>query len=697
MLDKDHVQEKKHLLKDYVWHLWNTRKKYWGGEMNKLSHGCTLDCFDCCKFNVYVEEGKIIKIEGDKEHPYTKGFICKKGLAHLNRLNHHKRISKPLLKVKGKWKEITFDEAIKIMVHKLKGYKDKYSPKSVLYYEQYGNGSLLKSIGDIFFNFYGGASKAKGGPCWSAGIHAQKQVFGDVVSHSLDDLIHSKNIFVWGKNPANTTIHTMQSIKKAKANGSKVTVIDPIFTSTAKIADKYVRVKPGGDEALALAMGKIIIERNYLDKDYIQKYINGFEEYKDYLLSLDMNKLSFICGIEVSEIEELAKLYSEKHSSILLGYGMQKYYNGGNTIKLISFLGAITGQIGISGGGVNYANRVYPDILNTDPYNSAAYGESREFYVSQISEFINDAVKGKAHARNNIYCPEQEGAKEDNVPLKMAVITKSNLLNQLPNLNKLKDAFRKIEFKVCIDMFMTDTAEECDLFIPASSTLESEDLLFSSMTNPYIIFNEKLIEPAEELMDEYYFFREIAKRLELKGYPMVEKKEYLNEVIKPLKSIHKEIDLEYIKNNYFTPHKNVAWEDKKFLTKSGKIEFNFNKMNYNKEESKFRLLTNHSKDTLFSQHVMDEKGPAKAYINSKEAKKLNIYEEENVSLISDNGKITVQIIIDDCIGDNIVMMYVGWWRKHGNPNYITVSGISDIGGQVTYNETLVDIVKEKGE
>ena len=108
--------------------------------------------------------------------------------------------------------------------------------------------------------------------------------------------IHSKNIFVWGKNPANTTIHTMQSIKKAKANGSKVIVIDPIFTSTAKIADKYVRVKPGGDEALALAMGKIIIERNYLDKDYIQKYINGFEEYKDYLLSLDMNKLSFICG-----------------------------------------------------------------------------------------------------------------------------------------------------------------------------------------------------------------------------------------------------------------------------------------------------------------------------------------------------------------------------------------------------------------
>ena len=77
--------------------------------------------------------------------------------------------------------------------------------------------------------------------------------------------------------------------------------------------------------------------------------------------------------------------------------------------------------------------------------------------------------------------------------------------------------------------------------------------------------------------------------------------------------------------------------------------------------------------------------------------KLNINEKEKVSLISDNGKITVQVVVDDCIGDNIIMMYAGWWKKHGNPNYITISGISDIGGQVTYNETLVDIVKEKGE
>ncbi len=242
--------------------------------MKKLNGGCTLDCFDACKFNIYVEDKKVVKIEGDKEHPYTKGFICKKGLAHLERHNHPQRQYKPLLKVNGRWQEISFNKALEIMAEKLSCYKENFGGESILYYEQYGSGSLLKSIGDIFFNFYGGCSKQKGGPCWSAGIAAQKQNFGDVRSHSLEDMMNSQTIIVWGKNPANTTIHTMQMIKKAQKNGSYVIVIDPIETATAKQADLYVRVKADGDGALALAMAKRIISKNKHDKEYIKNYVN---------------------------------------------------------------------------------------------------------------------------------------------------------------------------------------------------------------------------------------------------------------------------------------------------------------------------------------------------------------------------------------------------------------------------------------
>lgn len=669
--------------------------------MKKISHGCTLDCADCCKFNVYVKNDDIIKIEGDKEHPYTKGFICKKGLAHLKRLNHSKRIYKPLIKINDKWKEIEFDEAINIMVKKLSYYKSKFGSKSVLYYEQYGNGTVLKSIGEKFFNFYGGVSLSKGGPCWSAGIAAQKLDFGDSRSHSLEDMLNSKNIFVWGKNPANTTIHTMQMIKRAKKKGSKIIVIDPIETATAKLADKYIKIKANGDKALALAMGQIIIKNKLYDEKYIKLYVNGFEEYKSYILSLNIKDLSKECGVEIYTIEELVKLYCQKYSTILLGFGMQKYKNGGMTIRLIDALGAITGQIGFSGGGVNYANKVYPKILNTDPYDSEKFSNNRYYYTNEISEFIEKCNLGNTYYKNDIFINHEDdkGDYELNIPIKMAIITKSNLLNQLANINNLKRALSKVEFKVCFDMFITDTVKECDLFIPVTSQLESEDLLFSSMMNPYLVYNEKILEPQEKLMDEYYFFMEVAKRLKMSNYPIVTKKEYLEKVIYTLKNISSDISLEYLKNNYFTLHKDVAWSDKNFVNESGKFEIinceeikNF-EVNKYKDISKLRLLTNHGRDSLSSQHFMDDDGIAIAYINEKEAKRSNINNNEIIYLKSENGQIKVKINIDKSIGDNIIMMFVGWWERHGNPNFLTNSGISDIGGQITYNETFVEIIK----
>lgn len=643
--------------------------------MKKLSGGCTLDCFDACRFNVYVDDNnKVVKIEGDKNHPYTKGFICKKGLMHLDRMNHKKRIYTPLLKVDGNWQEISFDKAVDIVAEKLKYYKENYGTKSVMYYEQYGNGSLLKSIGDIFMNFFGGCYKQKGGPCWSAGIRAQKMNFGDVRSHSLEDMMNSKTIIVWGKNPAYTSIHTMAAIRKAKDNGSYVIVIDPIETETAKMADCYIRVKSDGDTALALAMGKSIVEQRKYDSDYINKYVNEFEEYKNYVESLDLDELLERAGITREILNLLVDKYTEKYSTILLGYGLQKYNFGGNTIHLIDVLPAITGQIGESGGGVNYANKVYPAVLNTDPYNSEEYAKNEIFQTSEISSFI----------------------REKNI--KMAVITKSNLLNQLPGLNNLEDAFKYIEFKVCFDMFMTDTAEVCDLFIPTTTVLESEDILYSSMTNPYLTYIEKAEEPKETLMDEYEFFKSVAEKLEIKEYPYVSKKEYLTKVIEPLKEFEPKMSLEYLKENYFTIHESIAWKDKKFETESGKFEIIFNKEVFSDDKNTsnnntFRILTIHSRDALSSQHYMDNDKISEAYINNKMAEKHNFSDGDIVYLESEEGKIKVKLKVDDMVGDNIVMMYVGWWKKNGNPNYIINSGISDVGGQVTYNETFVSIIK----
>ncbi|MGG5462142.1 molybdopterin-dependent oxidoreductase [Clostridium sp. B9] len=666
--------------------------------MDILSHGCTLDCFDCCKFNVYREGNEVMKIEGDKNHPFTKGFICNKGRAHLNRLNHKERILKPLLKINGEWKEISFEDSLELMKENLERFKKEYSSRAILYYSQYGSGGVLKGIEDVFFNFYGGVSKAEGEPCWSAGMRAQKYDFGNALSHNLEDMLNSKSIFLWGKNPAHTTIHTLNMLNKAKKNGSRIIVIDPIKTQSAKLSDIHISIKPGTDGALALAMAKVIIDNKLYDKEYINNNVLGFNEFKEYIDGLGLNYLSEECGVDIEDIVMLTKYYCEKNSSIYLGYGIQKYKNGGNAIRAIDALGAITGQIGVLGGGVNYANKIFPKVLNGDPFNSSDLAENREFYVSYINEFIDNPSEYNLSSDN------------DNTPIKMLVIANSNLVNQLPDLNRLTDSFSKIEFKVCFDMFMTDTAKLCDLIIPCSNTLESEDLIYSSMTNPYIIYNEKVVEPQNFLMDEYFFFMELAKIMKIEGYPKISKKEYLEKVIEPLKEFDKNISLESLKNDPFTIQNEIPWRNGNFETTSKKFELTSerafkecgsllpiyipNDLGEDVERNMFRLLTNHSKNSLSSQHYLDKCGISEAYINKHMMDKLNLEEGEIISLRSINGEIDVIIKSDDGVRDRVILMYVGWWKKHGNPNYLTNSGISDIGGQITYNETFVEIKKK---
>lgn len=644
------------------------------------SHGCTLDCFGCCKFNVHIKDDDILKIEGDKNHPYTKGIICEKGRNHLKRLRDSDRLYTPMLKEKDKWIEITFEKAIEIISDKLNYYKDNYSSNAVMHYSESGSGSVLKGIEDIFFNFYGGITKTDGGTCWSAGTQAQKYDFGYNKSHFIDDTLNSKNIILWSKNPANSHIHLFNIIKQAQKKGAKVIVIDPIYTDTAKIADIHIMPKPATDGALAMAMAKIIIDEKLYDIEFINNNVVGFNEYKEYLNTLNIDYLSSECGVDVEVIKHITYLYAkEKYSSIYIGYGVQRYKNGGTAIRAIDALAAITGSIGKVGGGVNYSNKVYPKVLSLDPYNSA------EKAVNERNFDLNDFPRV---------------TKEN---LKAIFVSKANPLNQWPNLNEFIKAFKEIEFKVCIDMFMTDTAKHCDLVIPCTNTLESEDLLYSSMSNPYIIYNEKCVEPKNELMDEYYFFRALAKKMNVKDYPFVSKAQYLSEVIKPLES--RGINLQTIKNEYVTIEEDfIAWRDLVFDTPSKKIEIYsaVAKQNglspipvyINEKNDKLRLLTTHPKKSLLSQSFKDVNEIAKANISKHTSEIYNIKDGEKVILKSSKGEIEVEINIKDKALDNVIHMDVGWWEKSSNPNFLTEDSFSDMGKQIAYNDTFVEIIKQ---
>lgn len=652
--------------------------------MRTIKHACTLDCWDCCSFKVHVDGDRVLKIEGDREHPYTKGFICKKGRMHLDRLYSAKRLRKPLLRTEEGFKEISFEQALDIMAERLVHYKGKYGSHSIFHYEESGSGGVSKCMESVLFNFLGGITKAKGSTCWGAGMKAQEYDFGSVKGHHLDDMYNSKLILVWGRNPHSTSIHLMASLQESMKRGIKVIVIDPIRTETAKRADEFIQIRPSSDLALAMAMTRIVIEEGLCDREFIEKNTYGFETYKEYLLSLDMSSLAKATGLALDEIKSLALEYAlAKPATIYPGYGLQKYRNGVNTIRAIDALAAICGYIGCPGGGVNYANRLYPEILDLDPCGSAEHARnSRSFMLSDFS----DAIK-------NIQDP----------PIKMIVVSKANPMNQLPDLGRAQTVFSNVEFKVTFDMFMTDTAILSDLVIPCTNTLETEDVIYSSMNNPYISFNEKAIEPDNILMDEYYFFRELARKMGVKGYPMDEKLEYLEKVVKPLEKLG--YSFEDVRNGYVTIEGlSVAWQDKRFQTPSGRFEFVSEKAATNglcthpefipeKEESGLRFITPHHKDSLFSQHFFGVDGISKALLNPAELSKRGMASGEKVRLFSKAGEIVVQIFESEDVPLGIAYMNIGWHKAHGNPNFLTASCSSERGEQVAYYDTFVEIEK----
>ncbi|MGL4653971.1 molybdopterin-dependent oxidoreductase [Cetobacterium sp.] len=646
--------------------------------MEIFKNSCSLDCFDVCKINVYKKDGKVIKLEGSNENSLTDGFLCSKGLKHLNRLYDENRISTPLLKVGEGFKEISFEEAISIVKSKLTKIKNEGSTNSIIHYCESGAGGLLKGIHDVFFNFLGGISTSTGGTCWSAGCAAHDYDFGGRQTSDLSDMKNAKVIILWSRNPAVTSVHLYKKLIDMKKLGIKIVTIDFRKNETSTISDLHISLRAGSDGALALALSKLALERNLINTDFSDKYIIGFEKFSRYLSNLQMADLIEECGISSEEIERLFGLISLGNIMTFIGYGMQRYINGGNNVRAIDALMSITGNVGKSGAGVFYSSKIYPELLNRDPYNSSKYAiNSREFEITDFSDFI----------------------KENKI--EAIFISKANPLNQLPDLNKTLAAYKSIPFKVCFDMFLTDTAKNSDLIIPVTNTLESKDIIYSSMLMPSLMYNNKVVEPKFKEMDEYFFFQSLAKSINLENYPIVSKEEYLNKVLAPLN-----VTLESLKKEDLNIQKgHIAWGDKKFKTPSGKIEIYsetalkdgaepmpiFTRSFKNSKEYPIRLVTPHAKNSLFNQHIGDIESISQIFISKENSSDLE--EGEIVLVSSPNGAIKSVVNIDSDLKKDEAYIFMQWSAKQGNPNFLTNSLSSDIGGQVAYYDTFINIKK----
>ncbi len=654
---------------------------------------CPLDCYGQCRFKVTVQENKVIRIRGDKDHPVTRGLICRKGKNLLKRFSHADRIRQPLirkylLEKSGQgFEPAGYDQVFDLIGSRLNKVKAKYGPAAVMDYSGSGYGGLKGRIQSIFFNQYGGATRPAGSLCWGAGIMAQQYDFGNCRGHHPDDVFNADLIIIWGRNPKYTNLHLYTRLKEARKRGSRILVIDPVRTQTAKEADEHIRIIPSTDAALALCMARVIIENHLHDEAFINNHVIGFNRFKTSLAGYTPEKTEKITGIPARTLYDLALEYATTpRASIIMGYGMQRYSNGGNAVRAIDALCVVTGKIGKKGCGVNYCAASLAPFLNVLEKESRSYAKiRRSFMISKLGEFLETV---------------------QDPPIKAVFVAGANPLNQSPNLGKAVAQFSKIDFKVVFDHFMTDTARHADIVLPAASVFEQEDIFVTSMYSPVLNYSHKAIDPPAGILPEFEFYLELARKMGM-DLGFNSSQEYLEKNARPL--LEKlDMDFDRLKSGYprIKAH-DIAWQDLQFETPSGKIEI------YSEKALKaglsalpafetpvspptgfpLRLLTCHAKESMHSQgFAFTDERPAAA-VNEKTALAFDLSLDHDVMVQTGNGRLKAVLKIDNSICDQAVFIFQGFWHKSGAVNFLTDDNVSDMGRQAALYDTFCTLGK----
>jgi anaerobic selenocysteine-containing dehydrogenase len=671
--------------------------------MKEYVTACPRNCYSTCSFRVQVENNKIRRILPVPENRATPEGPCIKGLSYIERTHSAERIIFPLLKDKsGNFKRISVNEALEIISEKLISLKEKYGPHSVLWYRGSGMAGLTNEIGSSFWKEYGGATTTYGNLCWPAGLEAVRLTMGSVKHNVPWDLENAKTIVIWGKNPAETNIQEISFIAKAREIGCKIIVIDPLRTPTADKADIFISPKTGTDGALALAIAGVLIEKNLIDHEYITKNVNGFDEFRN-SLNISPSDAESITGIPANEIIKLSAIIGAGSPvTFLPGYGLQRHQNGGQTIRAILSLAVITGNLGKSGAGFNYANlqsyifdsikeplSYYPDKENDKPFR-------RTLSMAKLgSDMLNTQNPG----------------------LKAAWIERGNPILQSPDSVHVKKAIESMEFVIVADQFMTDTAALADIILPAKDLFEQSDIL-GSYWSPYIQFKPKIIEAPGEVLPESEIYFRLARMMNMKistehlpepGNENIEK--WLEKRINGYSNLTLD-DLR--KGPVLAPGlEEIAYSEDLFETESGKIELFSNEAErkwgvsplpeyipvVSSKEYPLEFLTPNAGNRIHSQFgnlkIIKSNSPVPALLVSPDDAETRYIETgSRVRVYNENGEIFSVAEVSNRIPIGTIVLPNGiWLLEGGGGNFLIPGRETDMGYGAAFHDSRVQLEK----
>ncbi|QGY40559.1 molybdopterin-dependent oxidoreductase [Pseudodesulfovibrio cashew] len=642
----------------------------------RIITSCTRDCPNTCGLVATVEDGRLVGLTGNPDHPLTSGVACHKTGKYIRRVYSPERITHPMVRKNGQWERVSWDEALDLVADTMKTVCEESGPEAILYYQGYGERTALKLLNKYFFNLLGGATTMYGSLCGGAGQGSQNLDFGERVSHDPLDHLNSNSIVLWARNPVSTNISLVPIIRKVKKRGGKVIVIDPAKSKSVALADHHIKPRPGGDGYLAMAATKLILAAGAEDREFLEKYSEGVEEYLAILERYSVEELCSLAGVPTSDALILANTFM-KHgpTSTLLGWGLHRYEYAHHSIRPIDALGAVSGNIGVPGGGVSQGFEEY------GPYDSQWWGDGlnpprRQFLIPKVGEEILNAK---------------------NPAVRLIYVTAGNPLCMAPNSSRIAEAFGRAELVVYSGHFMDDTADLADVFLPATTFLEEDDVVASYGHN-YVGPVNRAIEPVGECKSEFHMFYELASRFPFADWYRRPVDEWLQRICSPI--WQQGGDLESLRREAFRlDAPMVPYEDKTFPTESGRFRF---MTEFDPEHTAgdnaypYKLLTIAPHGTICSERTVAEHEPLPVVtLNAQEAERGGMRDGMIVLVKSPVGEVRARLRADADMRRDVLVAERGGWTKAGHGlNLLTLDMASKVGNGTPFYETSVAVSPE---
>jgi anaerobic selenocysteine-containing dehydrogenase len=664
---------------------------------------CPLDCPDQCGLLLHKEDGKIVRVEGDPEHPVTKGNICNKVRNMTSRLYDENRLKYPMKRVgvkgEGRFERISWDEAIETITSRWKLLIGTESPESILPYSFYGNMGLLNAEGmdRRFFNRLG-ASQLERSICNSAGSAGYRYTMGGSYGIDPEDTIHSKLIIFWGINAASTNMHQVALAQKArKQNGAKIVVIDVHKNQTGRLADWFIPILPGTDSALALGLMHILFAENLFDASFLQQYTVGYEELREHVIQYDPITVSGITGIPVEDIYKLARMYGNTSPSFIrIGNGPQHHDNGGMFVRTVSCLPALTGQWLIKGGGAIKGNSGYLSVNTTKL-------QRPRLLKNKQTRIVNMNLLGEALVSLD-------------PPVKSLFVYSCNPAVVAPEVQKVRHGLEREDlFTVVHDLFLTETAKYADIVLPAASSFENTDI-YTSYWHHYIQIQQPVIETFGEAKSNVDVFRLLAKGMGFEDDAFAESEaEMIGQALDFSSNTYLDgIDYETLVERQFVKAKVKPLFPGKLRTPSGKIELYSKRMQANgypplptyiplvhdgDHPYQFIPAPNHNfLNSTFSnnqKHISLEKEP-RLHMNSEDAAAAGIEDGDQVRVWNGRGECLLKVSVGENVLTGVVVTQGLWADIAGTKqlvNTLTPDRIADMGGGATFFSGRVSVEK----